>query len=141
MLDGKFVARGTLKELRDITGPANYRRPSPRAVDKLRVAFVCLMVCFFCITTHQFTPRGHQLLPQQTEQESNSEEIHEGNVKKFETLAASRRKVLHERLLTLTRSIERAVFIRVNQQRSTIALCWNARTYRRRGPPSAILPS
>jgi hypothetical protein len=139
--DGKFVARSTVKELRDITSQTNHRTLSPRAGDKLRVVFVCLLVCLFGVTTHQLTTRGNQLLPEQTEQESGSEEIHEGNVKKFEMVAASKRKALHQRLLTLTRSINRAVFLRVDERRSAIALCWNARTYRRRGPPSSITPS
>jgi hypothetical protein len=127
--------------LLDITGQTDHRTPSTRAGDKLRGALVCLMVCLFCAVTHPSATRGNQLLPQQTDQESTSEEIHEGNVKKVEMIAASKRKALHQRLLTLARTAVRAVFRRVDERRSTIALCWNARTYRRRGPPSYILPS
>jgi hypothetical protein len=104
----------------------------------LRAAFVCLTVCLLCTTTHQLSTRGNLLLPQQTDQESTNEELHEGKVKATELMTASRRKALHQRLLTLGRIVKRPVFYGVNERRPALALCRSADTYRRRGPPLSI---
>ena len=137
VFDGKFAARGTVEELRKATGHTNRHALSPRAGEKLRAAFVCLVVCFFAATTHQFTARGNQLLPQQTDQEAAREEVNEVSIKASETTAAPRRKALRQRLLRLEPAINRGLLSRVGERRPAIALRWSAHTDRHRGPPSS----
>jgi hypothetical protein len=117
----------------------NGRHTQPRrAGDVLRAALVCLLVLLFCLTAQQFSTRAKLLPPQQTEQESPSEEIQEGKVKAVELIAASRRKALPHSLRALVPALNRALFPRIEERRSAMSLHWSAHAYRRRGPPRRV---
>jgi hypothetical protein len=113
-------------------------RLSQRRGGRWSAALTCLVIAVFCVGTFQLPARSNQAQPRQLEEE----ETHESNVKESRATNTAKLKVpRHSRLLLPLSEAEPDVFLPPNGRYLDVGDCWNAHSYRRRGPPPSFLLS